>query len=93
MRIRKNIKRYNTSQGIITTKDRGYHETITLFWAKMIRQALVKTTLECPVAHLVNEVVDRYSDQNLPFEYYSRDRLLSREARQNWLEPDLKPLP
>jgi len=91
--IREGIKNYNASQGIVTTKDGGYHETITLFWAKMLRSALAKTTLECSIAQLVNDLVARYSDRNLPFEYYSRDRLMSWEARQNWLDPDLRPLP
>ena len=92
-RIREGIKKYNASQGIITTKERGYHETITLFWAKMVRGYLAKATLERPLAHIVNDLVAHYSDKNLPFEYYSRDRLMSGEARMNWMEPDLKLLP
>ncbi|MDQ3010979.1 MAG: hypothetical protein M3X11_09800 [Acidobacteriota bacterium] len=90
LRIREGIKKYNSSQGIVTTKERGYHETMTLFWAKMVRGYLAKTTLERPLAHIVNDLVVHYSDKNLPFEYYSRDRLMSDEARMNWMEPDLK---
>jgi hypothetical protein len=32
------------------------------------------------------------SDKNLAFEYYSRERIESKEAREIWLEPDLKEL-
>ena len=32
-----------------------------------------------------------YNDKYLPFQYYSRDLLMSWEARTNWVEPDLKP--
>lgn len=92
-RIREGIKKYNISQGIITTKDNGYHETITLFWVKMVRGHLSQSTLDCSIVHLVNDLVIRFSDRNLPFEYYSRERLMSWEARLNWMEPDLKPLP
>lgn len=93
IRIREGIKKYNASQGIITTKERGYHETMTLFWAKMVRDYLAKATLERPLAHIVNDLAAHYSDKHLPFEYYSRERLMSGEARMNWIEPDLKLLP
>jgi len=38
-------------------------------------------------------LVDRYGSKRLPFEYYSRERLMSWEARMDWVGPDLKPLP
>ncbi len=91
-RIREGIKRYNDSHGIVTSKDGGYHETITLFWIRMVHGYLAKTTLECPIVHLVNEMIARYSNKRLPFEFYSWERLMSCEARTNWLEPDLKHL-
>ncbi|MEO6726556.1 MAG: hypothetical protein ABIU20_02955 [Blastocatellia bacterium] len=89
-RIREGIKKYNASQGNVTTRESGYHETMTLFWARMVRGYLAKATLERPLAHIVNDLVSHYSNKNLPFEYYSRDRLMSGEARMNWMEPDLK---
>lgn len=92
-RIREGIKMYNISQGGANTKDSGYHETITLFWAKVIRGYLASATLECSIVHLINDLIARYSDSKFPFEYYSRERLMSCEARANWIEPDLKPLP
>ena len=66
---------------------------MTLFRARRVRGYLAKTTLEHPLAHIVNDLVAHYSDKNLPFEYYSRDRPMSGEARMNWMEPDLKLLP
>jgi hypothetical protein len=91
-KIRAGIQRYNESQGIKTTKDGGYHETITLFWIRIVRHYLTGATLEGHLVVLLNELVSRCG-KGLPFEYYSRERLLSWEARTNWLEPDLKPLP
>src|SRR5262249_5230499 len=32
-------------------------------------------------------------DKDLPFAYYSRERLESEEARRGWVEPDRQPLP
>lgn len=91
-KIRAGIQSYNESQGIKQTKDGGYHETITLFWIRLVRHYLTTATLEGHLVVLLNEMLCRYGRQ-LPFEYYTRDRLLSWEARQNWLEPDLKALP
>jgi hypothetical protein len=91
-RIREGIQRYNQAAGIVMTKESGYHETMTVFWIRTVKSFLRETTLECSLVGLVNTLVDRYGNKHLPFEYYSRDRLLSWEARMNWLEPDLKPL-
>ncbi len=91
-KIRAGIQRYNESQGIKTTKDGGYHETITLFWVCVVRHYLTSATLEGHLVILLNDLINRCG-KGLPFEYYSRERLLSWEARTNWLEPDLKPLP
>jgi hypothetical protein len=92
-RIREGIQNYNRAVGIITTNEGGYHETITLFWIRMVRDYLSKVVMECPVVYLIGDLVDHFSDKNLPFEYYNRDRLMSWEARAAWLEPDLKPIP
>lgn len=92
-RIRAGIQSYNQAQGIPTTKERGYHETITLFWVRMIRHYLSKATLECSLVFLLNDLLQRYANKNLPFEYYSRAHLLSCAARGEFVEPDLRPLP
>jgi hypothetical protein len=92
-RIREGIQKYNNAMGILTTRDSGYHETITLFWICLIRYYLSTVTRERPFVFLINDLLTRYADKNIPFEYYSRDRLMSWEARTGWIEPDLKPLP
>ncbi len=92
-RIREGIQRYNKAAGIVTTRENGYHETMTVFWIRMVKSFLREATLECSLVGLINTLADRYGNKNLPFEYYSRDRLMSWEARMNWIEPDLKPLP
>jgi hypothetical protein len=37
-------------------------------------------------------LASRYATRSYPFEFYSRERLLSVAARRAWLDPDLKPL-
>ena len=39
-RVRQGIQRYNEAMGIRTTKDSGYHETLTLFWVRMVSHYL-----------------------------------------------------
>jgi hypothetical protein len=96
-KIRHGIQRYNTAVGIPTTSDSGYHETLTLFWAAMIRQHIgcqqvaIADDDSIRLAK-VNGLIQAYGDPQLPFAYYSRKQLLSWEARMGWIEPDLQPL-
>ena|ERR1700693_670364 len=69
-----------------------YHETITAFWVQVVDTFLRGHSQLTPLYTLANEVVSTYGNKDFIFAYYSRDRLLSPEARANWLEPDLRPL-
>jgi hypothetical protein len=41
---------------------------------------------------MADALIAEYGDKNLPFRYWSRERLMSPEARAGWVEPDLEPL-
>ena len=71
---------------------RKYHETITIFWLKRVR-ALVDDAEEglSPV-EVANKVMEACREARLVFAYYSRELIDSDEARENWIEPDLKAL-
>ncbi len=90
--IRAGIQRYNLSRGVEMTKDGGYHETITLFYVRAIRRHLEDAGEAQTLAETLDGLIAACGAKNFPFEYYSRERLLSWEARIHWLEPDLKPL-
>lgn len=90
-RMRDGLHRLNQAHGVPTTKERGYHETITLFWLRMIGREVAHAA-DGELVEMANVIAHRYSNSRLPFEYYSRDLLMSWEARQRWVEPDLKPL-
>lgn len=91
--IREGIKRFNASKCIPTTPTGGYHETMTLFWICMVRNYLAEVRAErLSMLRLFNGLIERCGRKDLPFEYYTRERLLSAEARAVWVEPDLKPL-
>lgn len=88
--IRNGIKRYNSVQGIETTKNSGYHETLTLFWVRTIRRYLADESQNRSMVNLANGLIAKYADRTLPFRYYTREGLMSWEARINWVEPDLR---
>ena len=91
--MRDGIKRYNDAHGIVQTKESGYHETMTLFWMRLVREYLKRAASgkRCSLASLANELVASHP-KNLPLVYYSRERLMSWEARERWVAPDLLPL-
>jgi hypothetical protein len=87
--IREGIQRYNAALGILQTKESGYHETITLFWIERVDRFLAGQMGNDSILTQMNALLQQYDDSRLPLQYYSRDRLMSWEARTTWLEPDL----
>ena len=83
--IRDGIQRHNERQGNLT----GYHETITLAWVAVIERFLGTTDPDVPVSVLAGEMLGQYGDKDYLLRFYSRERLLSEEARARWLPPDL----
>lgn len=88
--IRDGIKRYNEACGVEMTKTSGYHETSTLFYIRAIGKFLSAANLDCTLTALANSLISACGHKDLPLEYYSRERLMSWEARTGWLEPDMK---
>lgn len=71
---------------------RKYNETITLFWIKLVRGFLDRTDTSRPLPAIINELLEACGSSQLIYSYYSKERLLSDEARKEWIEPDLMPL-
>jgi hypothetical protein len=95
-RIREGIQRYNLANGVVQTLTRGYHETITRFYIWAVRCYLAERWAAQPIASLLdltNGLLDsRYGDRHFPLDYYTRDHLMSWDARTGWVAPDRKPL-
>ena len=69
----------------------GYHVTITEFWLERVGQLVAGLReREENLVPLVNSVVERCSDKNLVYEFYSRERIASAEAKAARIEPDIK---
>ena len=95
-RIRHGIQRYNLANGVIQTPQRGYHETITRLYIWAVGRYLAERRAEpSPPALLVltNDLLaSPYGERAFPLTYYTRERLMSWEARTGWVEPDLRAL-
>ena len=91
--IRDRIQHYNHATDIKTTADSGYHETLTLFWIRIVYQYLTcNQGKHASLVDLANGLIQHGGNPRLPLAYYSRDRLMSWEARRSWIDPDLKSL-
>ena len=90
--IRDGIKNYNEATGGQNTDTSGYHETITLFYIWYIKKYLTNIDPDRSLIELTNHFLELHGDKKLPFEFYSKDLLMSVEARRDWVEPDLKSL-
>ena len=68
-----------------------YHETMTRFWLLVVAMGISRhptlafDELLAAEPHLL--------DKNLPYRHWSRERMGSEDARQRWLEPDLRLMP
>jgi hypothetical protein len=88
------IRTYNESVGRMNDDSGGYHETITQASLRAARGVLKVYPADVPVYRIVNALMSStLANPNWLLEYWSRDLLMSVEARRQWREPDLKPLP
>lgn len=87
-RMRVGLKRLLAQYG----HQHGYHETITLFWMERVRRNLDRADRTCSIVDLTNEMIESCGASSRINDYYSRERLASNDAREKWVEPDLKPL-
>lgn len=88
------IRAYNESVGGVNDDSSGYHETITQASLRAARGVLAVNGPQVPLFAIVNALMaSNFGNPNWLLEYWSRERLMSVDARRAWLEPDLKPLP
>ena len=88
------IRRYNESVGGVNSDTEGYHETITRVFLYGVRLFLAEADPKEPLHELVNELLlSPMGRRDWPLRFYSRERLLSVEARRDFIPPDLAALP
>jgi len=91
-KMRTGIHRFNAAKGIENTPSGGYHETLTVAWMRVVHSAMTSYGDEGgPDAFL--EQHPHLQCRTLLRVFYSKDRIMSAEARAGWVEPDLVRLP
>ena len=65
----------------------GYNETLTRFWLIQIEKRIDRTAC---LQESVRRVKAELGRKEMIYEFYSREKLNSPEAKQGWVEPDLK---
>jgi hypothetical protein len=93
--VRDGIQEVNAAHGVATTPSGGYHETITRFYLRVICGYVANEERDAGGnwAVRVNRLLQRYGAKDLPLRHYTKERLMSVEARFGWVEPDLLSLP
>ena len=84
--MRTRLHRLLDHHGIETTRESGYHETLTAAWLRLVAWQLGRD----PSVEVLREV---FSDKRHLLRYWSRDLMMSSAAREGWVAPDLGPLP
>ena len=88
------IRRFNESVGGVNNDSEGYHETITRAYLRGVRLFLEEADLGERLHELVNELLlSPMGRRDWPLRFWSKDRLMSVEARRDYVEPDLAALP
>jgi hypothetical protein len=91
-RMRSGIKAFNIAHKVPERPDRGYHETITHAWMRLTHQALLESGKTVSSEAFLSRHPVLTSKDSLLI-HYTKDRLMSAEARRQFIDPDIKPLP
>jgi len=68
-----------------------YNDTMTRFWLRVVAIG-IRRHPEVPFDELL-AAEPHLLDKNLPFKHWSRERMNRDDAKQRWIEPDLRPMP
>ena len=83
------VRRYNEAVGGKNTATSGYHETITVFWIKVL-DTLLRDAQPISRAEFAELAVERFASQRDLFRrFYDFDVIASTEARAEWIAPTL----
>jgi len=90
--MRSGILAHNAAREIEDGLHSGYHETITQAWMRLVYLTLCEFGPEESADAFVDKHTQLLSKRAVLF-FYSRDRIMSAEAKRQFIEPDLTPLP
>lgn len=90
--LREGIRRLNDSHGTPNSPTRGYHETITRAYVELLSRFLADGPANATLQERATELLaSPLAGRDSLLRFYSRERLMSPEARAAWVVPDLQP--
>jgi hypothetical protein len=91
VRMRVGIIRLNASHGLVETIARGYHETMTRTWLRLVASAMRATPEVAGSREFLALHPERLA-RDAWLRHYTRERMMSPEARAVFVPPDLAPI-
>ncbi len=91
-RMRMSIKRFNAAHKVPESIDRGYHETLTQAWMRLVHFTLCEYGPADSADAFYDAHPQLWQAKVLRF-FYSRERLMSLTAKSQFVPPDLAALP
>lgn len=88
-KVKAGIKKLNAVNAVPESQFRGFHETLTVGWLRLVDQKLAAFENSSSLSLL--ERFPELLNSKLLSDYYSHDCLMSLEAKATFVEPDLKP--
>ncbi len=82
--MRQQINAYNQARG----NPDGYNETVTTMFLRKIAAEGKRSCLE---SHAELKRLEEICSIEWLYQFYSRERVWSAEAKRSWVEPDLQP--
>ena len=89
--LRTRIQELNKVHGTPEAIDRGYHETVTQAFLRLIADAALRSVVRDSAGFCDENPT--LLDKRVLLEFYSRERIMSAEAKERFVEPDIQPLP
>lgn len=91
--MRQRISAFNLAVGGANTPTSGYHETLTRFWLVIVEDYLRRSDPGSRLEAARLAVAEFGEKRAFHIHYYSGNIVQDTEARSQWKEPDLLPLP
>ena len=91
-RMRQGLRQLIRMNHVPDTPTSGYHETVTVAWMHLVSSAIQRQGA-APNSDLFLERHAQLGDKDILRLFYSARRLLSPQAKESFVEPDLAPFP